>query len=345
MLRHAFVIGGTGQIGRAVAAELLDSGWHVTLSCRGTRPRADDLIARGAVIATIDREEPGALKKVLATGADAVVDTIAFTEGHADQLLEIEGSIGTFVVISSAGVYRDDAGRTLGDAGRTGFPEFPNPIKESQSTVEPGPEAYSTRKVALERRLLDQATTPVTILRPCAIHGPYSIDPREWWFVKRMLDGRRLIPLAYRGQSRFHTSAVANIAALIGTALDNPGTRILNVADPRALSVAEIGASISRHLGYEGTILPVNVGDEKGNAAVGSTPWSVPALFTLDTTAATALGYTPATTYEDAVARTCDWLVAQSGKDWKTQFPGLAKYPGELFDYATEDSFLTSAGY
>jgi len=160
-----------------------------------------------------------------------------------------------------------------------------------------------------------------------------------------MLDGRRVIPLAYRGQSRFHTSAVANIAALIGTALDKPGTRILNIADPVALSVAEIGASISRHLGYEGTILPVDVGDEKGNAAVGSTPWSVPAEFTLDTTAATALGYTPATTYEDAVARTCDWLVAQSGKDWKAQFPGLTRYSREFFDYATEDSFLTSAGY
>lgn len=340
MQRHAFVVGGTGQIGRAVALHLLNQGWHVTASSRGHRPHVDDLVARGAKIAILDREAPGALAHGLADGADVIIDTTAYTRAHAEQLLEIEADVGAFVVISSSSVYCDAAGRTLDEAAQSGFPDFPTPITESQSTVDPGPSTYSTRKVELEQRLLEQARRPVTILRPCAIHGPHSTHPREFWFVKRMLDGRRVIPLAYRGESRFHTSAVANIAALISAAINDPATRVLNAADPEILTVKEIGEAIAEHLGYDGTILPINTRDENGNAAVGWSPWSVPAPFTLNTDAAAALGYKPVTTYRNSVAETCDWLIGQNGADWQEKFPILADYPRELFDYAAEDEFL-----
>jgi nucleoside-diphosphate-sugar epimerase len=246
------MLGGTGQIGRAVAHNLLDQGWRVVLAHRGHRPPPPELPERGANLSVLDREQPGELARVLADGADALIDTIAFTKLHADQLLDVEGSVGAFVVISSARVYRDGAGRTLDGAGQNGFPEMPDPIPETQPTVDPGPTTYSTRKVALERRLLDRANVPVTVLRACAIHGAGSQHPREWWLVKRILDGRRAIPLAYRGSSRFHTCAAANIAALILTALKVPGTKVLNIADPTAPSVAEIAALIARHLRYEG---------------------------------------------------------------------------------------------
>jgi nucleoside-diphosphate-sugar epimerase len=157
-------------------------------------------------------------------------------------------AFGAFVVISSASIYRDVTGRTLDEARQNGFPDMPNPIPETQPTVDPGPTTYSTRKVALERRLLDHATVPVTILRPCAIHGPGSPLPREWWFVKRILDGREKVPLAYRGTSRFHTSSVINIAALVRTVLEVPGSRVLNIGDPDAPTVAEIASLIGRHL-------------------------------------------------------------------------------------------------
>lgn len=344
MTRHAFVIGGTGQIGRAVAAELLDRGWRVTLSSRGGRPAPDELVARGATVVTMDREQPDELAKALADGADAVIDTVAYGQEHADQLLAVQESVCAFAVISSCSIYRDAPGRTLDEAAESGFPDFPEPIRENQPTVEPGPETYSTRKRALELRLLDNAHRPVMIVRPCAIHGPYSSHPREWWFVKRMLDRRKVIPLAYRGQSRFHTSAAANIARLIGVALDRPGTHILNAADPSAPTVLEIGTAIAGHLGYQGTILPIDLGDQNGNAAVGWSPWSIPAPFVLSTEAATELGYAPVTTYEAAVARTCDWLAGEYGSDWKPKFPVLASYPRDLFDYASEDRFLEGAG-
>jgi nucleoside-diphosphate-sugar epimerase len=158
-----------------------------------------------------------------------------------------------------------------------------------------------------------------------------------------MLDGRSVIPLAYCGLSRFHTSAVANIAALIGTVLDRPGTRILNIGDPQALSVQEIGSAIGRRMNYGGELRPLDVGDENGNAPVGETPWSAPAPFTLDMTAAAALGYRPKADYIDAVGAVCDWLVSQKDRDWREQFPVMAGYPRDPFDYLAEDRFLATA--
>ena len=233
MPRRVFILGGTGQIGQAVAHAFLVAGWNVTMSHRGKHPPPQDLIARGATLVTLDRDAPGALSGALGAGADALVDTTAYERNHASQLLALQADVGGFVVISSASVYRDELGRTLDEAPQNGFPSLPDPIPETQATVDPGPGTYSTRKVALERHMLDDAAVPVTILRPCAIHGRHSRHPREWWLVKRMLDHRPAIPLAYRGTSRFHTTAVANIAALTKIAAETPATRVLNIADPR----------------------------------------------------------------------------------------------------------------
>jgi nucleoside-diphosphate-sugar epimerase len=341
LARQALILGGTGQIGRAVARNLLDRGWRVVVAHRGRRPPPPELVAGGASISILDREQPNELALALADGADAVIDTVAFTQRHADQLLKVQGNVGAFVVISSASVYCDTAGRTLDEAAQNGFPEMPDPIPETQPTVDPGPTTYSTRKVALERALLDRARVPLTVLRACAIHGIGSQHPREWWLVKRILDRRRAIPLAYGGSSRFHTCAADNIAALVCSVLEVSGTRVLNIADPTAPSVAEIAALIARHLRYEGAF--VNGSDSGNPPMIGGTPWSVPRAFVIDTRAALNLGYIPATTYADAVPAMCDWLVetARAGGDWREQFPSYARY-GDPFDYAAEDRFFSN---
>jgi nucleoside-diphosphate-sugar epimerase len=195
----------------------------------------------------------------------------------------------------------------------------------------------------LERHLLDEAAAPVTIPRPCAIHGFGSRHPREWWFVKRILDHRPAIPLAYRGTSRFHTSSVVNIATLTRVAVERPGYRVLNIADPLAPSVADIAASIAKHLDYRGRI--VNVERQTYPPSVARTPWSVPSPVVLNCCAALDLGYSPAKTYADAIKPVCDWLVATAGDgDWKDRFPLLARYPRDLFDYAKEDEFFGATG-
>jgi nucleoside-diphosphate-sugar epimerase len=338
MPRHAFIIGGTGQIGRSIADAMLVHGWSVTISHRGGRPEPADLLRKGAKFAAFDRNDDSALRNAISGGADAVIDTIAYTPEHAGQLVELSSDAAALAVISSASVYQDYNGRTLDEAGEGGFPDFPEPIRETQGTVPPGPQTYSTLKAALEERLLEGSKAPVTILRPCAIYGAHSLHPREYWFAKRMLDQRPVIPLSFRGESRFHTSAVENIAALTRLCMEKPGTRVFNIADSQSLTVAEIGAAIARHLDFRGRFHLIDNDDYP--PAVGATPWSVPAPFTLDMSAALAFGYQPVTAYEEAVGGVCRWLATLTPQDWRTAFPVLASYSNEQFDYAAEDVFF-----
>ena len=178
-------------------------------------------------------------------------------------------------------------------------------------------------------------------MRPGAVHGIYSTHAREWWFVKRILDKRSAIPLAYGGRSRFHTSSSLNIARLIASAFARPKTGIFNVADPQAPTAMQIGQTIARHLNYRGNILPLEIGDAYGKAPVGCSPWSVAGPFVLDTaTAEKEFGTILTTQYEDTVGEMCDWLVSGSADDWHIRFPVLASYPLDPFAYSAEDQFF-----
>ena len=124
------------------------------------------------------------------------------------------------------------------------------PVDEDQPTVAPGRDTYATGKVALEQAWA-ASDVPTTILRPGAIHGPGCRQPREWTFVKRALDGRDVRVLAYDGESRFHTTATAVLGELVRLAAARPGDRVLNAADPRALTVAEIAAAVDAVMGVD----------------------------------------------------------------------------------------------
>src|SRR5262249_33811250 len=193
-MASAFIIGGTGQIGIALAKRLTLEGWLVRLASR-TPPPAEGPWRH----VTLDRSDQDALATAIGDGADLLVDCLAFDEKDATPLIYVEAAVGHILAVSSASVYSDDQGRTLDEAVQCGFPDFSVPIREDHPTVKPGPQTYSTRKVAMEKRLLDHARVGVTILRPSAIHGPFSKHARERWFVRRLLDGRRHIPLAYGG--------------------------------------------------------------------------------------------------------------------------------------------------
>lgn len=337
MSRRALILGGSGQIGRAAAVQMADAGWAVTCAQRGRTAPPADFVEHGVACVPFDREAPGAVKALIGSGADAVIDIVAFTPAHARQLIEVRGEVGAFAVISSASVYCDTAGRTLDEAAERGFPLLPPAIGEDQPTVAPGPATYSTRKAALEQELLDAGLANLAILRPCAIYGSGCRSPREWWFLKRLLDGRRRAPLSRDGAQRFHTAYAGNIAELIRVAIEVGGTQVLNAADPAAPTVREIGGMIAGAYGWDWEL--VDAGDAKGG--VGATPWSAAGDFIVDMSRAAALGYRPVATYRDAIGETCRALEAAAvGRDWREAFPGLAAYPNDLFDYEAEDRYF-----
>jgi nucleoside-diphosphate-sugar epimerase len=335
-MQRAFILGGTGQIGHAVAARLLAEGWHVTLASRSRALAA----TRHENLAQVhvDRRTKGAIARALGDGADLLLDCIAFDSIDAGQLIDVQSHVGKICAISSASVYRDDAGRTLDEAFLNGFPDMPVPITEAQPTVEPGDATYSTRKVAMERTLLDQCRVPVAILRPCAIYGPKSSHAREWYFVKRLLDGRKEIPVAFEGKSQFQTSSVEGVASAVLAFGSKPTATIMNVADPVAPSVTEIGHAIMRAMGISAQI--IGLVDQGYPPKAGVTPWSIPKPFIV----APSADYNEAGRYETLIVPAVRWLIdATRDRPWKEVLPALAAYPFDLFDYEADDKSLRAA--
>jgi nucleoside-diphosphate-sugar epimerase len=317
------------MIGRAAARALARDGWEVVAVSRsGTLP--DGLAELGVESAVADREDNAQLRAALGPGAEVVLDTVAFTGEHGEQLNALAGLVGSLIVISSASVYADDEGRALD--GESEFPLLPDPIPETQRTAEPGDATYSTRKAELEQTLLE-GPLPATLVRACAIHGPGAKLPRELFFAQRAHDGRRRVALAWNGESCFHTTSVANLAELIRLAAAQPGNRALNCGDPDPPTTLEICEAVGRAMEheFEPVLLP---GDAFDN------PWAAPRPFVVSMAAAEQeLGYRPVTTYPEAVQETCAWIVAEleSGRTWD------GTYLEAMLDYAAEDEALAGS--
>ncbi|MGH3002624.1 MAG: NAD-dependent epimerase/dehydratase family protein [Gaiellaceae bacterium] len=329
-MRRALVLGGTGAVGRAVASRLARAGWRVEVTGRDATKMPDDLVSAGVSFTRADRRDTAAVAAAFGAGADLLVDCVCYTADDARRLLPLVRSATSTVMISSKAVYVDAAGN---HSNSDVAPRFDGPIRETQSTIAPNDidyrsrEGYGANKVAAEQVLLESGL-PVSVLRPSKIHGRGAGRPREWIFVKRVLDRRPMVFLAHRGRGVDHTTAAANLAALVEVVAEKAGARVLNSADPDSPDGLQIARTIARLLDHEWQEVLLD-GDAVGN--VGRYPWDAAHPIVLDTSAALALGYSPVGDYAATVAGEVDWLVtAPRGDD-----PFFAA----LFDYAAEDRF------
>ena len=346
--KAAFIIGGTGQIGTAAARHLAERGWSVLLGHRGAHHVDSALNELDVTSVRVDRDDTEALLP-LAEGHDLVLDTVAYDSTHAEQLTRLTGAVGSVVVISTGGVYQDAEGRNLDTATtEDNFPRFPDPIDESQPTIADGAPTYGVLKAQLERTLLDADELPVSILRPGAVHGPFSEALREWYFVKRVRDRRERVVLAYDGASRFSPTSTAAIAELTRLCAERPGKRLLNVADDD-VTVTDIAEAVFSAMDRGVELVPVSGAPTGG---VGRTPWSTPHPIVLSTQRAKdELGFEPPAPYREAVRADIEWIVdvadgAQRRQvTWRALFPHLVhRYGADAwFDYASEDAYLAAA--
>ncbi len=334
-MARALILGGTGATGRATASRLLEAGWDVQVTGRDWRHLPDEVVNRGGTFIAADREDRVALAAAMGTGADLLVDCLCYNASHATALLELARDATATVMISSKAVYVDDAGN---HTNAMTPPHFSGPIMETQATVEAGDSDYRTRdgcpacKVAAERVLLDSAL-PVTVIRPSKIHGVGAAPPREWVFVKRVLDRRSTAFFANRGVSVDHTTAAANLAALIEAIAARPGSRILNCGDPTAPSTLEISRVIRGYFGHDWREVLFEEDTQLGHYL-----WDAPYPLVLDMNAARELGYTPVGTYEETVTAEVEWLLSLATRgDGGFELPGV---DAPLVDYTAEDRFL-----
>jgi nucleoside-diphosphate-sugar epimerase len=337
----AIVLGGNGLVGAAAALRLAADGWEVTSSGRSADRFPKELREAGVSFARSDRYAAGDLRDLVRLGADAVIDCVGYTAAHARMLLSFRQAIGSLVFISSKAVYVDGQGR---HSNSDEPPDFGGPVTENQPTMAPSDidynsrEGYGANKVAAESVLLDSGMA-VSVLRPSRIHGAGGSRPREWVFVKRVLDGRRHLLLARGGRGANHPTAAVNLAALAAFCAARPAARILNSADPDAPNGLAISRVIAAHLAHAWTEVLL---DETAPADLGDHPWNTLPPFILDTSAAQRLGFIPVGGYAETVKAEVDWLVraARSGDPAGTLPSPDDPYFRAFFDYARENTWL-----
>lgn len=306
---RAVILGGTGAIGGATALRVAEAGWTVDVTGRTAAGMPTELADAGVRFHQIGRSDTAAIEALIGSGAELLVDLLAYRAADARALLPVMASVTSTVVISSRAVYVDAEGRHInGDEP----PRFPIPLAESNPTLPPAAddvdpytrEGYAPSKVAVERVVLDSGL-PVTVIRPSKVHGPWARNARTRGFVERMLRGDESIPLFRGGASVDHLTAAANTAALIETVAGKPGARVLNSADPDAPTALEIVRAIGDALGWRGRIDILDGDDEQG-----AHPWGAPHPIVLDTSASEALGYRPVGRGIDLIVDEARWVAS-----------------------------------
>ena len=331
-------------MGRALAMRLLQEGWEVDLTGRNPRRFDPSVAALGARYIESDRRESRELISVFGGVANLLVDCVCYTAAEARQLVTLAKTAGSTVMISSKALYVDEHGK---HSNSPGGPSFVGPIRESQTIMAPSDvdfnsaEGYGANKAAAELVLLESGL-PISIVRPSKIHGVGAQNPREWFFVKRILDRRPTVLLANAGIAESPTASV-NLAEIILAAAARPEQRILNAADPDAPDIKTMAGVVASHMGYEWNevLLPPDA-----PAGLGRTPWNKTSPVILDTTAALELGYEPVGDYASTVGDEIDWLVEIAIRTNGIHLPDVInnQYFEHLFDYQAEDDYLAASG-
>jgi len=324
------IIGGTRFVGRAIVEELLHRGHDITIYHRGQH----EAEFSGPVhhVHGDRRDTPRFQADLARLAPEAVVDVIPMHAGDSQAVVEaLRGRIARSVHISSGDVYAPRQ--------RIPIPEDAplNPVGPAELRLHDQVLPYS--KVAVEAVIGEAQAAgdfPATVLRLPAVYGPRDPLAREWFLVKRVLDGRPRIVLPDGGQGLFHRGYVDEVARAAALALESPEAigRTYNVGHAQVLTVWGLAELVAQVMGHEWEILAVPAGQ-----LPPTNPFATPSPIVYDLRRIEReLGYREAVSLEEGMRRTVEWLVAHppTPETW-----GLARYmEDDAFDYAAEDAAL-----
>ena len=331
---NVLVIGGTRFVGRAIVGELLRRGHTVTIYHRG---RHEVEFSRPVAHVHGDRRDYPLFQADLARlSPEAVVDVIPMNADDTRAVVEaVRGRIRRSVHISSGDVYAPDQPIPISEDAPVRCAEVVElPLDD---TILP----YS--KVAVEAEIREAQGAgdfPATIMRLPAVYGPGDPVAREWFFVKRVLDGRSRIALPDGGLSLFHRGYVDDVARAVVLALESPEAagRTYNVGHERVLTVRGIAELVAEVMDHEWEIVSV-----PADLLPPTNPYAAPYHLVYDLSLIrTELGYRESVSLEEGMQRTVAWLVANppTPETW-----GLTRYlRHDAFDYAAEDAMIAAAG-
>jgi nucleoside-diphosphate-sugar epimerase len=195
----------------------------------------------------------------------------------------------------------------------------------------------------------DAGTFSHTHLRYPLLWGPGQLAPREWSIVRRVLDGRGVIPVVDGARTLESRCFVTNAAAGVLAAVDHPEAsagRTYNVADDYTPDDERRVKDLCTALGKPDMRLanfPQQVTGPAGFWGVGRDLTATPMIpaSTRHRVVSTArirseLGHRDVITYEDAVR-----VTAHHYRSEPLELGGAQELKlGDPFDYAAEDALL-----
>lgn len=326
-MRSVLIVGGTGPTGHALVRRVLAAGDVPTIVHTGRHEIDFD----GPVEHV--HCDPRSREDLAAALGGRTFDAAVSTSGRLTEVISVlAGRVGALAAVTGLPAY---AG-WLVPPGRSGRPV---PLRETDPPTPaagggPG-DGLTARVQENERAVLEAAAGGAfraTVLRYTMVYGPHSYIPFEWYFARRVRDGRRRLALEADGLMLPQRGYSANLAAAVLLALDDQRAagRVFNVGDEQVLSVRSIAETVAAALGHEFEIVPVPLA-----ASPCANPMALRQNTIFDLGAIRELGYRDVLPVAAATARYATWLAAHP--------PGPAEEAAlgaRAFDYAAEDRVL-----
>lgn len=214
MTNRALVIGGPGTLSASAIHALHNRGYQVAVF---SHPRRFAELDAGVTAIGGDRDEPGALKQVIADiKPDVILDFVLYTPEQAQAAYaQVKGRVRQYIFVSTVDVY--------------GYPLSRLPFREDDPWHKQTQSLYAENKRLCEeyfRARHHPAHFPLTIARPAYSFGPrfiLSFMSRDEGtaMLRRLRDGRPVM-VPGDGTTLMHVSAAQNTGQMIAALVDAP---------------------------------------------------------------------------------------------------------------------------
>lgn len=331
-MTSVLVVGGTGPTGFAVVRRLINRGDTVTILHTGAHEV--DFGAGGETVEHL-HTDPTSLADLKSALHGRSFDAAVSTSGRLRHVVTVlSGRVGRLVAVTGLPAYS-------GWQVPVGDPGYPLPLREGDPPVRPLTDlpgdklsAGVQRGEALVAEAEARGAFTAAILRYTMVYGPHSYVPFEWYFVRRVLDGRRELALEGDGlmlPQRGHAENLAEAVLLTMTHPDAAG-RTFNVGDEHVLSVAAIAETVAGALGHTFDVVPVPL-----SASPCGNPFALRQNTMFDLGALRALGYRDVSDVRTATRGAAVWLATHPVERGSSEERSLGEH---CFDYDREDRVI-----
>ena len=298
---RALVTGASGFIGANLTRALLavDAEVHALVRTEGVL----DVLPADAAVHRADLRDPGALARAVVSARPDVVFHLAAGPGHpvdaAGRAAMVQDTVvGTANLLEAL---RGPRPRLVHVGGALEYGHCRRPLRETDA---PAPVTFrGAAKSAATLLALEHAHatgTPVTVLRPFAVYGPWERPPRFVPAVVQAALRGEPIPVTAGGEGRDYVFVgdVVDGCLLAATSPRAVG-EVFNVGTGRLTTNEELVGRLAAVSGFE---LDVRLGAHEPR------PWDAGTWVADPTKAAEVLGWQPAHDLDAGLAETVAWF-------------------------------------